>query len=41
MTANPNWIAKMLSHQDHSSLRPLMEQIISGVQHNDLLQVTF
>ena len=40
MAASPNWIANMLRHQDHPSLRPLMEQIISGVQHNDLIQVS-
>jgi len=34
-----SWIAKLLSHQEQSGLRPLMEQIISGVQQNDLLQV--
>ena len=39
MSASPSWIEKLLSHQDHSSLRPLMELIINGVQHNDLLQV--
>ena len=39
MTVNPSWIAKLLSQQDHTSVRPLMEQIISGVEHNDLLQV--
>ena len=36
-----SWIAKLLSHQEQSGLRPLMEQIISGVQQNDLLQVCF